>query len=71
MSWTLSVDSQVDRARDGAASHGVVVGNRGQIGWKSIGFPGPASLAEVHEGRYSTIEYFADNPVHRGQEDPR
>ena len=29
-----------------------------------------ADLAEVHSGRYSTLEYFADNRMHRGQEDP-
>ena len=61
----------VAHTRQGFLADPIYGGNRDQIGWKSIGFPGPASLAEVHEGRYSTLEYFADNPVHRGQEDPR
>ncbi len=55
--------------RQGFYSDPVYGGNRDQIGWKVIGFPGPASLAEVHSGRYSTLDYFAENPVHPGQED--
>ncbi len=55
--------------RQGFYSDPVYGGNRDQIGWKVIGFPGPASLAEVHSGRYSTLDYFAQNPVHPGQED--
>lgn len=35
-------------------------GNKGQVGWQTIGFPGPSSLAEVHTGRYTVVEYFAD-----------
>ena len=44
-------------------------GNHDGVGWEVIGFPGPSTLAEVHSGRYSTLEYFADHPVHPGQED--
>ncbi len=44
-------------------------GNRGHVGWQAIGFPGPADLAEVHTGRYSTLDYFADNRTHRPLED--
>ncbi len=55
--------------RQGFYSDPVYGGNRDQIGWKVIGFPGPASLAEVHSGRYSTLDYFAEKPVHPGQED--
>jgi len=29
---------------------------------------GPASLAEVYTGRYSTLDYFADERTHRTQE---
>lgn len=43
-------------------------GNRDRVGWEVIGFPGPASLAEVHEGRYTTIDYFAEERVHPGTE---
>lgn len=39
-------------------------GNRDPMGWKAIASRGPApwpsSLAEVHTGRYTVIEYFAD-----------
>ena len=40
-------------------------GNRNRVGWDLIGFPGPASLAEVHTGAYSTLDYFADDREHR------
>jgi gluconate 2-dehydrogenase gamma chain len=39
-------------------------GNRNRVGWDVIGFPGPASLAEVHSGAYSTLDYFADDREH-------
>ena len=56
--------------RQGFYSDPIYGGNRDQVGWRTIGFPGPASLLEVHAGRYSTLEYFADNRVHPGtQED--
>jgi gluconate 2-dehydrogenase gamma chain len=32
-------------------------GNRDFVGWKTIGFAGPKSLAETNDGRYSTLEY--------------
>lgn len=32
-------------------------GNRDFVGWDTIGFPGPRSLAETNDGRYSTLEY--------------
>src|SRR3954453_3265157 len=35
-------------------------GNRNRIGWDVIGFPGPASLAEAHAGRFNTLPYFAE-----------
>ncbi len=59
----------VTHTRQGFLSDPIYGGNKDHIGWKVIGFPGPASLAEVHTGRYSTLEYFAENRVHRGQED--
>jgi gluconate 2-dehydrogenase gamma chain len=34
-------------------------GNRDQVGWRTIGFPGPASLADTH-GRYSTMDYMEE-----------
>lgn len=57
--------------RQGFYSDPVYGGNRDHIGWQVIGFPGPASLAEVHQGRYTTIDYFATNRVHPGTEGPR
>ncbi len=59
----------VTHTRQGFLADPIYGGNRDQVGWQVIGFPGPADLAEVHTGRYSTLEYFADNRVHRGQED--
>lgn len=55
--------------RQGFYADPVYGGNRDHVGWQVIGFPGPASLAEVHQGRYTTIDYFAENRVHPGTED--
>ncbi len=46
--------------RQGFYADPIYGGNRDQVGWQTIGFPGPISLAEVHTGRYTVIEYFAD-----------
>ena len=58
----------VTHTRQGFLADPIYGGNRDRVGWQVIGFPGPAHLAEVHSGRYSTLEYFADNRLHRGQE---
>jgi gluconate 2-dehydrogenase gamma chain len=58
----------VTHTRQGWLADPIYGGNRGRVGWKTIGFPGPSSLAEVHQGRYSTLEYFADDRNHPGQE---
>ena len=50
--------------RQGFYADPIYGGNRDQVGWQVIGFPGPASLAEVHTGRYSTLDYFADDREH-------
>lgn len=55
--------------RQGFYADPIYGGNHDRVGWNVIGFPGPSSLAEVHSGRYSTLEYFAEHPVHPGQED--
>ena len=47
--------------RQGFYADPVYGGNRDRIGWEVIGFPGPASLAEVHTGRYSVLSYFAES----------
>lgn len=59
----------VTHTRQGFLADPIYGGNRGQVGWQAIGFPGPADLAEVHTGRYSTLDYFADNRTHRPLED--
>jgi gluconate 2-dehydrogenase gamma chain len=45
--------------RQGFYSDPVYGGNAGHVGWKHLGFPGPASMAEVHSGSWSTLPYFA------------
>ena len=55
--------------RQGFYADPIYGGNHDRVGWDVIGFPGPSSLAEVHSGRYSTLEFFAEHPVHPGQED--
>jgi gluconate 2-dehydrogenase gamma chain len=32
-------------------------GNKDHVGWQVIGFPGPKSMAETIDGRFSTIKY--------------
>ena len=46
--------------RQGFYADPVYGGNRDHVGWKLIGFDGPATLAETHSGRYTTRPYFAD-----------
>lgn len=46
--------------RQGFHADPIYGGNRDRAGWETIGFPGPASLAEVHAGRYSTLAWFAE-----------
>lgn len=58
----------VTHTRQGFYCDPIYGGNRGQVGWQVVGFPGPASLAEVHQARYSTLDYFADDRVHPGPE---
>jgi gluconate 2-dehydrogenase gamma chain len=57
--------------RQGFYADPIYGGNRDRVGWELIGFPGPASLAEVHSGRYSVVEYFADPLGYPGKEDDR
>lgn len=52
--------------RQGFYADPIYGGNKDRVGWRVIGFPGPVSLAEVHAGRYSTLEYFAENEEHLG-----
>ncbi|MBW0001128.1 MAG: gluconate 2-dehydrogenase subunit 3 family protein [Verrucomicrobia bacterium] len=38
-------------------------GNKDRVGWKLIGFEGPESLAETHAGRFTTLPFFAEQPI--------
>lgn len=50
----------VVHTRQGFLADPIYGGNRDRVGWQAIGFPGPASLAEVHQGRFSSLAWFAD-----------
>jgi gluconate 2-dehydrogenase gamma chain len=58
----------VMHTRQGFYADPIYGGNQGQVGWKTIGFPGPASLAEVHTGRYTTLQYFAPGEAEKVKE---
>jgi gluconate 2-dehydrogenase gamma chain len=45
--------------RQGFFADPIYGGNRNRVGWDVINFPGPASMAEAHAGRYTTLPYFA------------
>jgi gluconate 2-dehydrogenase gamma chain len=60
----------VTHTRQGFYADPIYGGNHNRVGWDVIGFPGPASLAEVHKGRYSALEYFAENRQHPGEDTP-
>ncbi len=51
----------VFHTRQGFYADPIYGGNRDRVGWGVIGFPGPASLAEAHAGRYDTLPYFAED----------
>lgn len=51
------VETLVLHARCGFYSDPVYGGNKDHVGWRTIGWPGPESLAETNDGRYSTLEY--------------
>ena len=55
--------------RQGFYADPIYGGNKNRVGWEVIGFPGPASLADVHTGRYSVLDYFADPRGYPGTED--
>lgn len=49
--------------RQGFYADPIYGGNKDRVGWQLIGFDGPASLAETHAGRYTTLPYFAEEPI--------
>jgi len=50
--------------RQGFYADPIYGGNRNRVGWEVIGFPGPDSLADVHNGSFCTLKYFAEDRVH-------
>ena len=58
----------VTHTRQGFYADPIYGGNRDRAGWRTIGFPGPASLAEVHTGRYTTLRYFAEGEADKVRE---
>jgi gluconate 2-dehydrogenase gamma chain len=58
----------VAHTRQGFYSDPVYGGNRDRVGWDWIGFPGPTSMADVHDGTYDTLPWFADDLAHPEEE---
>jgi gluconate 2-dehydrogenase gamma chain len=58
----------VMHTRQGFYADPIYGGNQGRVGWQTIGFPGPASLAEVHSGLYTTLQYFAPGEAEKVKE---
>ena len=51
-------DTLALHVRQGFYSDPVYGGNKDQIGWKVIGFPGPKSLKDTMDGTYTTAPFF-------------
>jgi gluconate 2-dehydrogenase gamma chain len=47
--------------RQGFYADPVYGGNKDRIGWKVIGYPGPASMEEVLQRTYTTVAYLAED----------
>ena len=58
----------ITHTRQGFYADPIYSGNKGQIGWKVIGFPGPASMKDVHTGRYTTLQYFVEGEAEKVKE---
>ncbi len=58
----------VAHTRQGFYADPIYGGNRDRTGWKVIGFPGPSSLQDVHTGRYTTLQYFAEGEAEKVRE---
>lgn len=49
----------VIHTRQGFYADPIYGGNKDRVGWRFIGFPGPASLLEVFNGTFSALPWFA------------
>lgn len=58
----------VAHTRQGFYADPIYGGNRARVGWATIGFDGPASLKDVHVGRYTTLQYFAEGEAEKVRE---
>ena len=58
----------VTHTRQGFYADPIYGGNRGRVGWDVIGFPGPGSMKEVHDGTYTTLQYFAEGEAEKVRE---
>ena len=58
----------ITHTRQGFYADPIYGGNKGQMGWKVIGFPGPASMKDVHTGRYTTLQYFVEGEAEKVKE---
>jgi gluconate 2-dehydrogenase gamma chain len=54
-------DTLALHVRQGFYSDPVYGGNKNQIGWKVIGFPGPLSLKDTMDGTYTTESFFVQD----------
>jgi gluconate 2-dehydrogenase gamma chain len=53
-------DTLAFHVRQGFYADPVYGGNKDQMGWKVIGFPGPISLRDTMDGTYTTAPYFVE-----------
>lgn len=53
-------DTLAFHVRQGFYADPVYGGNKDQMGWKVIGFPGPISLKDTMDGTYTTEPYFVE-----------
>ena len=51
--------------RQGFYADPIYGGNKDRVGWRYIGFPGPASLMEVFTGTFSALPWFAQGEAEK------
>jgi gluconate 2-dehydrogenase gamma chain len=56
--WSEFFELLLQHTREAYYGDPVYGGNLNHVGWQAIGFRGPASLHEVHSGKYGTEAYF-------------